>query len=333
VLNAGPGQPAIIARHVWARGGFQPNEQPEYARIKLAFVHHTQSANAYGPGESAAMVLSIAHYHRDVRGWHDIGYNFLIDRFGRIFEGRAGGIDEAVVGAQAGGYNLVSTGVGLLGSFQDTLPPRPALHALAHLLGWKLSLHGLPVLGVVTVRVSAAGAGYSRYPADAPVTLKLISGHRDGDSTDCPGNALYRHLPALRQQVAGLVEQRALLTLAGAESSAVSGEASLSGRLTLGDGTPIPQATIAIQSRALGGQTRAGVGETTIGTATTSGDGTWSATVPLPGHERVRALYQGDASHPAVISDALEGPLGAAAPETPPESSSHRLTAPGAGEA
>jgi uncharacterized protein with LGFP repeats len=311
VLNAGPGQPPIIARRGWTHGGFLPSEKPEYGRVKLAFVHHTQSANAYGPGESAAMVLSIAHYHRDVRGWHDIGYNFLIDRFGQIFEGRAGGIDEAVVGAQAGGYNLVSTGVGMLGSFQGAPPPPAALHALARVLGWKLSLHGLPVVGEVTVHVSAAGAGYSRYPAGAPVTLKRISGHRDGDSTDCPGNAMYHRLPALRQKVQGLVVQRAELTLAGAPSTTTPGAVALSGRLTLADGTPIAQAPIAIQRRATHS-------ETVVGTATTAADGTWTLTVPATGPVRLRALYTGDASHPAVISDPLEGALATSPAEVQP---------------
>jgi len=303
VLNAGAGQPPIIARRAWTHGGFLPSQKPGYGQIKLAFVHHTQTANGYGRGQSPAMILSIAHYHRDVLGWHDVGYNFLVDRFGQIFEGRAGGIDEAVVGAQAGGYNLVSTGVGTLGSFQASAPPAPALRAIAHLLAWKLSLHGVPALGETTVQVSAAGASFSRYPAGAPVTLDRISGHRDGDSTDCPGNAFYHRLPSLRQEVDGLVTGRTLLTLMAGPPGQPPGAVSLDGRLTLSDGSAIAGAPISVQSRAPG---RGAAGESTLGGATTGPDGTWSATVAAPPDVRLRAVYAGDATHPAVISEALE---------------------------
>jgi hypothetical protein len=304
VLNAGPGQPPIIARRAWTHGQFLPSRRPGYGQVELAFVHHTQTANSYGPHESAALVLGMAHYHRDVRGFHDIGYNFLIDRYGQIFEGRAGGIDEAVVGAQAGGYNLVSTGVGMIGSFQDALPPRAARRALAELLAWKLSLHGLPLEGKVTVRVNAAGQAYSRYPAGTPVTLNRIAGHRDGDSTDCPGNALYRRLPFLRHRAQGLVRQRAQLLLSELPASSTPGARAFSGRLTLVDGMTIPGAAIVLQSR----EPAVRGGETTVGSATTGGDGTWTASVQLSEGARVRALYAGDATHPAVVSDAI-GPL------------------------
>ena len=80
-------------------------------------MHHTVNANTYAPQDSAAIVLSICRYHRNENGWRDIGYNFLVDRFGQIFEGRAGGIDQPVIGAQAQGYNGVSTGVANLGTF------------------------------------------------------------------------------------------------------------------------------------------------------------------------------------------------------------------------
>ena len=94
------------------------------ARSQLAFVHHTVNANDYGPEDSAAIVLGIAHYHRDHNGWNDIGYNFLVDQYGQIFEGRAGGIDLAIVGAQAQGFNSVSTGVACIGTFTDVAAAR-----------------------------------------------------------------------------------------------------------------------------------------------------------------------------------------------------------------
>lgn len=103
-VHIAPGAPAIIPRSAWAGRGARPTGLPLFGDVELAFVHHTDSATDYGPGDSAAMILGIFHFHRDVRGWGDIGYNFIVDKYGQIFEGRAGGMLEAVVGAQAGGF-------------------------------------------------------------------------------------------------------------------------------------------------------------------------------------------------------------------------------------
>ncbi|MCW2970819.1 MAG: hypothetical protein JWO23_1946, partial [Solirubrobacterales bacterium] len=161
VLNAGAGQPRVIARRAWAKGAARPRVAPGYGAVQMAFVHHTENPNGYSAAEVPAMLRAIYAYHRFVHGWNDIGYNFVVDLYGRIFEARAGGIDEPVVGAHAGGYNLVSTGVAVLGSFSGT-PISPAARAsLARLLAWKLALHGVPAQGRVTVRVNPAGASYS----------------------------------------------------------------------------------------------------------------------------------------------------------------------------
>jgi hypothetical protein len=157
VLAAGAGQPPIIARRAWARGMAPPRVAPAYGAVRLAFVHHTENPNGYAPGEVPAMLRAIYTFHRYVNGWNDIGYNFVLDSYGRIFEARAGGIDEPVTGAHAGGYNLASTGVAVLGSF-TAAPISPAARgSLQRLLAWKLALHGAPAVGMVTVRVNPAG--------------------------------------------------------------------------------------------------------------------------------------------------------------------------------
>ena len=126
----------------------------------------------------------------------------MIDAFGRIWEGRAGGIDMAVLGAQAGGYNAHSMGVAMLGDFMNVVPSRAAINAVEHLLAWKLSLHGVPAIGRATVVVDPADAFYTPFAPGAHVSLPRIAGHRDGDTTDCPGNALYRRLRSIRPRVA-----------------------------------------------------------------------------------------------------------------------------------
>src|SRR3712207_9515320 len=105
----------------------------------MAFVHHTVTANEYAPEDSREMVLGICRYHRNSNGWDDIGYNFLVDKYGVIYEGRAGGIDKAVMGAQAQGYNSQTTGISNIGKFSDVPQSNEALRAMARLIRWKRS--------------------------------------------------------------------------------------------------------------------------------------------------------------------------------------------------
>ena len=165
VLDAGPGQPPIIARSAWAQGHAPPSHVPLYGTVKLAFVHHSETPNGYSAGEVPSILLSIFDYHRYVRDYFDIAYNFAVDAFGRIWEARAGGIDLPIVGAHAGGYNAESTGMVVLGSFMDVVPSPAAISALEGLLAWKLALHGVPALGRVTVEVAPYAAFYTRFRA------------------------------------------------------------------------------------------------------------------------------------------------------------------------
>jgi hypothetical protein len=349
VLGAGAGQPPIVARRAWAQGMAHPRVSPGYGHVRVAFVHHTENPNGYSPGEVLPMLLAIFLFHRDVRGWNDIGYNFVVDLFGRVFEARAGGIDEPVVGAHAGGYNLVSSGVAVLGSFTGAPISAAAKQTLERLLAWKLSLHGAPSQGRVTVQVNPAGAIYSRFPANARVSLPRIAGHRDGDTTDCPGDALYGELPAIRPSVGHLAPSpaRATLVLSGQgpqsrpgapahPTAPLPGQATppatasaLTGSLALLDGTPLAGAPVVVQARSV---SRLGevVRERTVAQAVTDANGTWSLPVTLSGSSAagiwLRALYlaagaPGSAAG-ACVSDPLHVPAAAlsfpqALPPTP----------------
>jgi hypothetical protein len=213
-LPAGPGQPPIIARAAWA-SGLLPRVAPAYGDVRMAFVHHSVNANGYSSAEVPAMLRSIYVFHTYVRGWNDFGYNFAVDSYGRIWEGRAGGIDRPVIGAQAGGYNVESFGAVLLGDFSETLPTSNARGALAHLIAWKMALHGVPVTGRVTVEVDPPDAYYTRFRPGQHVSLPRVAGHRDGCTTDCPGYDMYVNgMPPLRRSVAQLVGRQFALTLA-----------------------------------------------------------------------------------------------------------------------
>jgi hypothetical protein len=296
VLDAGPGQPPIIARSAWAGHHAPPAQSAFYGAIDLAFVHHTDNPNGYSRGDVAPMLLAIFDYHRYVRGFFDIAYNFIIDAFGRIWEARAGGIDEPVIGAHAGAFNEVSTGVAVLGTFMFSVPPPAAIRALERLLAWKLSLHGVPATGKVRVEVDPADAFYTPFKPGAHVLLPRVAGHRDGDLTDCPGNDFYHRLPSIRPRIARLATRPAKLTVAPAMSTVLVGaELTLNGKLALLHGAPMAGAPIEIQRLA-------DDEALTLATATTAPDGSWTTTIVLARTTVLRALH---ASAPAAASNVI----------------------------
>jgi hypothetical protein len=288
------GQPPIIARADWGGDAVKPRADPAYGDVQLAFVHHTVSANDYAATDSAGIVLSIAKYHRDANGWNDLGYNFVVDRYGQIFEGRAGGIDQAVIGAQAQGYNSHSTGIANIGTFSDVGQTDVALDAIAKLIAWKLPLHGAPVLGEVVL--TSAGGEDNRYKSGTPVTFQRISGHRDGDSTECPGNALYAQLPALRTRTAAIAPSATpavtvALTMAAPAGAVAYGAAlALTGTLKRGDGSAIAGQRILIQKQGTSGWV-------TVARTQSGDDGAWTVSVPwrAAGLVRARAAVTGAA--------------------------------------
>jgi hypothetical protein len=349
-LSAGAGQPPIIARKAWAQGMAPPKVAPEYGAIEMAFVHHTENPNGYAARDVPRMLRAIYVFHRYVNGWNDIGYNFVVDLYGRVFEARAGGIDEPVVGAQAGGYNFLSTGVAVLGTFSSTPVSHAARKALEELLAWKLSLHGVATQGRVTVKVNPAGASYSRFPANARVSLPRIAGHRDGDATECPGNVLYGELPAIRAGALRLAPNptRATLVLntpaavpetqttpepdgAAALGSAPTRQVQvLSGVLDLLDGTPLEAAPILLQARTVSHKGEV-VSERTLGETTTDSAGQWELYAtplsPPSGAVWLRALCPGGSGFGAAVSAPLHLP-GDVSLTSPPAGPATQPTAP-----
>jgi hypothetical protein len=194
-------QPEIAPRAAWEGGQCTPRAAPAYREVKLAFVHHTVNANEYTAEQVPALILGMCRYHRNSNGWNDLGYNFVVDRFGRLWEGRAGGIDKPVVGAHTEGMNTQSFAVSNIGTHSDVPVSEEAMQAMTRLIRWKLPLHGQPTTGQVTV-VSNGGAG-SHFGPGEEATLERVSGHRDANATSCPGQALYDQLPNLRERVAG----------------------------------------------------------------------------------------------------------------------------------
>lgn len=192
--------PTILPAAAWSARA--PKEHPlTTADLRLAIVHHSVSSNTYSAAQVPALLRSVQAYHQDVQGWNDIAYNFAVDRFGRIWEGRAGGVTRAVLGGHSQGFNTGTVGVVVLGDFRSTTVPSAAVEAVAQVIAWKLALHRVDPASTVPVKSN----GSTRYAAGATVTLPRIIGHRDVQATDCPGAALYGRLGAIRARVAQLV--------------------------------------------------------------------------------------------------------------------------------
>ncbi|MFN8041467.1 MAG: N-acetylmuramoyl-L-alanine amidase [Acidimicrobiales bacterium] len=192
--QVGPGpQPAILLRSSW---GARPPARPiEYANTTLlGVVHHTVSSNVYAAADVPAILRSIQAYHIDVEGWDDIGYQFLADRYGRLWEGRYGGIDLPVIGAQAKGFNLDAFGVSGIGEFTSGAPTTVMISAMADLMAWRLGLYGIAADGRTTITSS----GNEYFAAGQVVDFPAIVGHRDTRPTECPGDQLYAAIPTIR---------------------------------------------------------------------------------------------------------------------------------------
>jgi len=197
------GSPTIVPRVGWKADERIKRAGPSYApAIRFSVVHHTAGTNAYSAAQSAAMVRGIQIYHVRGNGWNDIGYNFLVDKYGQVFEGRFGGITRNVVGAHAEGFNTGSVGVAVLGEYSSLAVTGKAKDALAQLLAWRLDVAHLDPGSTL----SFPSGGNARFPAGVAVFLRAVSGHRDTGFTDCPGAALYN----LLNGIAGNVQQLGL---------------------------------------------------------------------------------------------------------------------------
>jgi uncharacterized protein with LGFP repeats len=203
-----PARPAFVTRRNWgakAEGaGCVPRTRPSYGRVKAAVVHHTVTSGKYSEAEAPAIVLGICRYHRNGNGWNDIGYDALVDRFGNLYAGRAGGLAKAVVGAHAQGFNSLTTGVAAIGTHTTTPISLETREALIQFLAWKLAVTGLNATGKTTL--TSAGGEASRYSSGRRVRLNRVFGHGTVGLTACPGDALDLEIPKLRRLVQARID-------------------------------------------------------------------------------------------------------------------------------
>ena len=192
------GGPKVITRAQWgADPSLRCGKPTVDDGLSGIIVHHTAGRNDYTAAESPGIVRAIYAYHAKTLGWCDIGYNALVDKYGRIFEGRAGGLDKPVQGAHAGGFNEHTAGVALMGDFRSQPPTDAAIQAAGRFIGWRAAIAGLNPLSSTTLH--SQGTGYTQYEKGAAVKLPTVLAHRDVGKTSCPGNAAYARMDRIRE--------------------------------------------------------------------------------------------------------------------------------------
>uniref|UniRef100_UPI0031D7D025 peptidoglycan recognition protein family protein n=1 Tax=Streptomyces hawaiiensis TaxID=67305 RepID=UPI0031D7D025 len=196
-------RPPIEPRAHWLGDAARAQPRPRYDdRVAAVFVHHTDSPNGYDCADAPRIIRDLYTGQTGTRDWDDIGYNFVVDRCGTIYEGRAGGVERAVTGAHTQGFNHRTAGIAALGTFTEGMPvPEPMIRAIAALSAWKLGMSGTDPRSDVRL---VSSNGLSRYAAGTTARLPALAGHNDGYMTSCPGAALHARLPEIRQLAARL---------------------------------------------------------------------------------------------------------------------------------
>lgn len=181
-------QPSVLTRQEWCpSGNCQPDPTPVLTAATHLIIHHSAGVNT--SSDWPAVVRGIWDFHVNVNGWDDIGYNWLIDPKGQVYEGRA----DSLQGAHFCGFNSQTTGICMLGNFQNVGPSGDSKRSLVELLAWKCGTYDLDPMGM-------------DYHNASMLTLNVISGHRDGCSTSCPGNQFYPLLPLIRNATQSYIE-------------------------------------------------------------------------------------------------------------------------------
>jgi hypothetical protein len=311
-------RPRIRPRSEWGAGQC-PTRGVTYGKVRAAVVHHTVTANEYSRAQSPAAILAVCRFHRNTNGWNDIGYNFVVDRFGQIWEGRAGGVDEAVYGSQAQGYNGQTTGIANLGTFTSVPQSDAAIGAMARLIRWKLANHGVPTYGTTTM--TSLGGPSARYPYGHSRQFRRIIGHRDTGRTACPGEQLYYQLSDLRKRVGERRPAGARVVMDASLPEVVTHAPdglTFTGRLLDRGDLPVPDVPVQLQQLRRTGWKRLSEG-------VTDAEGDFAATAKLKRYTILRWEFAGDETYRPFRGDGVGvqvAPLmtlGASATTVPPD--------------
>ena len=180
----------ILPRDVW--GADLPPTGPMTAEapgdVRFLLVHHSASPNDYSADQSVRYLRSFYHYHTSAeKGWPDIAYNFLVDRYGKIFEGRQGSIESPVRGDATGGSQGFALLTCFIGDHSDVTPTDAAQSAMVALLSWLAIGYGIDPGSTV----GFISRGSNLHPEGKEVVTPTITGHRTMSRTTCPGDMAF----------------------------------------------------------------------------------------------------------------------------------------------
>lgn len=182
----------IIPRSEWA-GDLSPTGPLTSEEVRFLLVHHSASGNEYERDDVPALLRGFFEYHTSAeKGWHDIAYNFLIDRFGRVWEGRTGSTDGPIAGDATGGNQGYTQLVSLIGNFSSESPTPEALESLVSVLAWLADRYQVDTTPGATATFISRGS--NRWPEGTKLDAPTIAGHRDMSLTECPGELLYAYV-------------------------------------------------------------------------------------------------------------------------------------------
>ncbi|MGH9177241.1 MAG: N-acetylmuramoyl-L-alanine amidase [Acidimicrobiales bacterium] len=187
----------VFPRSEWG-GDLRPTGPvPPEPDVRFLLVHHSvDPGNDYGEVDVAGILRGFVQFHTTGRGWPDLAYNFLVDRFGRVWEGRTGSLDGPVAGDATGGNQGFAQLCCFIGNHQVAQPSARAFDTMGRLLAALARRYGVDLAPGATTTFTSRGS--NRHPAGAVVTTATVAGHRDMSRTQCPGHLVYTRLPELR---------------------------------------------------------------------------------------------------------------------------------------
>ncbi|GAA2516153.1 N-acetylmuramoyl-L-alanine amidase [Rarobacter incanus] len=201
-------QPQVITRSQWGAneklgGAWNATSNG----VKSIYIHHTAGANSYTEAQAPALVRGIYTYHTSGMKWADIGYQFLVDKFGNIYQGRRTAVYDTPIGAQAGGYNTGTIGISAMGNYETVQPTSALMTSITRVVAWKAYQYGIDPTAKTKLTTGTSSKSTTRAAFGQKVTVRTVQGHRDTNYTSCPGKYLYTKLAQIRSDAKELMDE------------------------------------------------------------------------------------------------------------------------------